>query len=63
MDEGTRRRDTSVDESEQFSPETEAGIGTTRDFEVAGKFGVGAAGSEEDTKGFFQVKRRQKRSR
>ena len=36
MDEGTRRRDTSVDESEQFSPETEAGIGTTRDFEVAG---------------------------
>ena len=36
MDEGTRRRDASVDESEQFSPETEAGIGTTRDFEAAG---------------------------
>ena len=36
MDEGIRGHDTSLDESEQFSPETEAGIGTTRDFEAAG---------------------------
>ena len=51
MDEGIRGHDTSLDESEHFSPEVEAGIRTNEELRSGWKFGVKAAG-EKTTKGF-----------
>ena len=53
MDEGIRGRDTSLDESEQISPEVEAGIRTNEELRSGWKFGVKAAGNDE---GIWSVK-------